>query len=136
MDHITLVLILVDRHKGLLQRGSLRGILVSDEWRGVKGREAFVRWSLSNGFSPELELDRRRPNEGYTPENCQWITRNENLVKDKRTIEYEGGFYTLKELHRKLESPVNYNTVVLRRNYGWELIEALMTPSNRGNRWR
>jgi len=51
-----------------------RGILVSDEWQE---RGNFIRWSLANGFSLDLELDRIN-NNGYSSDNCRWVTRKRN----------------------------------------------------------
>lgn len=117
------------RWKSMVQRRSLRGTFVCDEWRGLKGQEAFANWALNNGFSPELELDRKKPELGYSPENCQWITGKENKTKDRRTVEYEGEFYTLKELHNYLNSPVSYGTFMARYIVQkWPLMEAIKLP--------
>ena len=54
-----------------------KGITVCDEWT-----ESFLRffeWSLRNGFSPELELDRIDNDGNYCPENCRWVTHKENM---------------------------------------------------------
>jgi hypothetical protein len=118
----------------MIQRRSLRGTPVCDEWRGAKGQKAFAEWALANGFLPELELDRKNPKLGYSPDNCQWITGKENKTKDQRKIEYEGKLYTLKELHTHLNSPVSYQTFMARRSTGWPLIEAITLP--KGSRFK
>lgn len=39
----------------------------------------FRAWALRNGYSLERNsLDRLDPSLGYSPRNCQWITRGEN----------------------------------------------------------
>lgn len=48
--------------------------------------ESFKSWSLSNGYSDSLTIDRVNPLLGYCPENCQWITHSENSGKDKRIL--------------------------------------------------
>tara|TARA_R110000772_G_scaffold74186_2_gene161664 strand:- start:184 stop:639 length:456 start_codon:yes stop_codon:yes gene_type:complete len=55
-----------------------KNIKVCDEW---KHYENFYHWSLNNGFKKELELDRIDNDKGYSPENCQWITHKENVLK-------------------------------------------------------
>lgn len=64
-----------------------RGIVVCDEWNVFTN---FRDWSLSNGFSPELELDRIDNNGNYCPENCRWTTRtmnNRNRNNTRLTVE-------------------------------------------------
>ena len=104
-------------------------IKVCEEWHGTKGRQAFVEWSLNNGFDFHLVLDRRENNGDYSPNNCQWITQKENVSKELRTIEYEGGFYTQTELVKKFAHPsVNLPCFKGRRMQGWPLEEALSRP--------
>jgi hypothetical protein len=57
-----------------------KGIIVCDEWLYY---ENFYHWSLNNGFNEKLELDRIDENKNYCPENCQWITHRENILKIK-----------------------------------------------------
>lgn len=135
-DTITLVLELVDRHKAMLQRMKQYGTHVDANWRGVSGRELFVRWSLENGYSKELQLDRIDNKLGYFPENCQYISAYENVTKERRLYEFEGKKYTLKELHKIRKGVTSYKTFVLRMWKGWELEEALFLSSSRGNSWK
>ena len=65
-----------------------KGIKVCPEWYDFK---AFKRWAMKNGFKPELELDRKNNDGDYSPDNCQWLTKTENVAKvwtdrDKATI--------------------------------------------------
>jgi len=54
-----------------------RGIKVCDEWNnGTEGHDRFVMWSLENGYSNGLSLDRIDNNKGYSPDNCRWTTRS------------------------------------------------------------
>ena len=53
-----------------------RGITVCDDWRGDFG--VFYNWAMNNGYAKGLEIDRRNNNEGYSPENCRWVTRSIN----------------------------------------------------------
>jgi hypothetical protein len=60
-----------------------RGITVCDEWLASPVR--FIEWSLENGFSEELEIDRRDNNRGYSPDNCRWVTALVNMNNTRNT---------------------------------------------------
>lgn len=52
-----------------------RGITVCDEWKN--SFEAFHDWSIENGYSDELTIDRIDVDGNYEPSNCRWITMKE-----------------------------------------------------------
>lgn len=55
-----------------------KGITVCDEWRDKEnGFMSFYNWSMANGYSDELTIDRRENDKGYSPNNCRWITQME-----------------------------------------------------------
>ncbi len=58
-----------------------RGILICHEW--MSNFDTFVRWSLSNGYSEALSLDRRNNDKGYSPQNCRWTTHAVQSVNIK-----------------------------------------------------
>lgn len=60
-----------------------RGITICDAWMDF---EPFCDWALNSGYSHGLELDRKDNDGGYSPENCRWITRRENLNNRRKTI--------------------------------------------------
>lgn len=60
-----------------------RGIKVCKEW--MNDFQKFKQWALKNGYKPGLSIDRIDPNGNYSPENCQWITIEENR---KRSNEF------------------------------------------------
>ena len=62
-----------------------KGIRLCDEWRN--SFEGFVLWSLSNGYSHELSIDRIDNDGNYEPRNCRWAnyetqSRNQGVRKD------------------------------------------------------
>ncbi len=71
-----------------------RGIKVCEEWEEF---EPFLSWSLSNGYSKGLDLDRKDNDGNYTPDNCRWISREENINNRRNTIKISVNGETLPE---------------------------------------
>lgn len=63
-----------------------RGIYVCEEWQKDYG--AFRDWCYAHGYQKGLELDRENNNDGYTPENCRFVTHRENLLNTHRAKKY------------------------------------------------
>jgi hypothetical protein len=53
-----------------------RGITVCPAWRS--NFLAFREWALSNSYKDDLQIDRRKNNEGYSPSNCRFVTAKQN----------------------------------------------------------
>lgn len=60
-----------------------RGITVCDEWRN--DFKSFYDWSMSNGYTDELTIDRIDSDGNYEPTNCRWATyKQQNLNRKFR----------------------------------------------------
>jgi hypothetical protein len=108
-----------------------RGIKVCKAWR--TDYRAFKKWALSNGYSDELELDRKNNNGHYSPKNCRWVTTKENS-RNKRTNRLITCFGETKCLTAWGEDPrclVSWSTLQKRLDVGWSVIEAITSPKRR-----
>ena len=108
-------------------RYGARGIKVCDEW--CNSFEAFYEWAMANGYADNLTIDRKDNDKGYSPENCRWITMEEQ-ASNKSTnhlITHEGQTFTMAEWARITGIP----RLVLKDRicrYGWDSGRALTTP--------
>ena len=102
-----------------------RGITICPEW--VNGYTKFRDWSLSNGYTENLTIDRIENDGNYEPNNCQWITNEENSKK-KRNVKltlklaneirelYKTGNYTQQDLATKYNTAqANISEIVLNK---------------------
>lgn len=55
-----------------------RGVSVCPAW--ADSYEAFRDWAMSNGYGDGLEIDRIDGTKGYSPENCRWVTRSQQMA--------------------------------------------------------
>lgn len=54
-----------------------RGIHVCDEW--LHNPNAFIEWSINNGYREGLQIDRIENDGPYAPTNCRFVTRLVNV---------------------------------------------------------
>ena len=103
-----------------------RGITVCDEWQRFK---PFCEWAMANGYADNLTLDRKDNDKGYSPENCRWVTMNEqeNNRRNNRIITFHGESLTVSQwAERNSISPSTlYSRIYI---YGWDFERAISTP--------
>lgn len=104
-----------------------RGIRVDDMWLG--SYDNFVEWARSSGYREGLTLDRIDNDGNYTPDNCRWVTWDEQ--KRNRRFCHKGVFNgevyeTLQEIADRIG--IAQNTLTKRLARGWTLERALSTP--------
>ncbi len=62
-----------------------RGISVCDEWRN--DFKAFYDWAIKNKWKPDLQIDRKDNNKGYSPNNCRIVSPGVN-ARNRTTSRY------------------------------------------------
>lgn len=66
-----------------------RGIKVCREWEN--SYTAFRDWSLANGYSDDLSIDRIDVNGDYCPENCRWVSASIQAANKRITSRNTSG---------------------------------------------
>jgi len=92
-----------------------------DEWRA--SYEAFLR---DMGPRPAGHTIERRDNDvGYTPENCRWATRREQVRnrRNSRHVMHDGKKVLLVELAESIGG--SYDTIRQRLDRGWSVEAAI-----------
>lgn len=109
-----------DRHAKIY-----KGLTVAEEWNDWL---VFYKWALDNGWKPGLTIDRINNNEGYSPDNCRWISREENN-RNRRCVEkydWNGEMLTLAQIASKegFEFGAAKRARNRIKNYGYSLYDA------------
>lgn len=107
-----------------------RGVIVCDEW--LQSREAFIKWCDETCKDITLTIDRIDVNGNYEPNNCKWVTMEQQAKNKQNSIKvnYYGTEYCLRELCRKLGYNNNeYKRIHARIAYEkWDVYKAIETP--------
>ena len=111
-------------HPGYKNYGG-RGIRVCPEWDDYV---AFRDWAISNGYSDNLTIDRIDVDGNYCPENCRWITQQEQQRnrRNNHYVDYKGQRYILKDLARL--KGMGWTTLKYRLEKGWSVEDAVDKP--------
>lgn len=102
-----------------------RGITVCKEWKD--DFQAFYDWAMNNGYDDSLTIDRIDVNGNYSPDNCRWTTRKQQ-VRNRRNNRYftiNGETNCLSEWCEIYN--VNYWKTHERLKRGWDIEKALTT---------
>lgn len=60
-----------------------KGIGVAPEWAEW---DDFKEWAIASGYQDGLELDRVDADSDYSPDNCRWITKRENVKRARAAL--------------------------------------------------
>jgi hypothetical protein len=106
-----------------------RGITICDRWLNGEGDATGFQCFLADmGQKPSQKhtLERERNDEGYSPDNCRWATRQEQALNTRgvRMVKMYGTELPLIEAVARWGA-VPYGTVVTRLWRGWPVEEAI-----------
>jgi hypothetical protein len=105
-----------------------RGISICDEWSDFK---AFYEWSMANGYSDDLTIDRIDNDGNYEPSNCRWVGWDVQS-KNRRfaTLTYNGETHTIEEWSKIIgisNSGIRYR---MQQNLP---VEKILSPKKKGD---
>lgn len=103
-----------------------KGIRVCEEWKN--NFQNFYEWSILNGYSDKLSIDRIDVSKNYEPENCRWVTmfEQQSNKSNNRIYTYNGKTQHLAKWSREYD--IEYNRLFSRLKSGWDFERALLEP--------
>lgn len=108
-----------------------RGIKICDDWKNDFLN--FYNWSIANGYSDELSIERINVNGNYEPSNCRWATLVEQAQNKQNTLylTIDGTTMRLKEWCEIYN--INYKKAHSRlKKYGEDAIDKIFYQGNLG----
>jgi len=104
-----------------------RGITICKEWLDKEnGILNFYNWSIKNGHSDDLTIDRINVNGNYEPSNCRWVDAKtqQNNKTNNLYFTYHNENLTLAEICEKYN--LTYDTTWKRLYvHGWSIERAI-----------
>lgn len=107
-------------------RGNYFSVKYCEEWENFI---PFYEWSVANGYSDELTLDRINPLGNYEPSNCRWVTQKvqQNNRTNNTIYVLNGEKHTLSEWADITK--IGRSTLSARiLKLGWSVEDAITTP--------
>lgn len=103
-----------NQHNSSYHRYGGRGITICEEWR--TDFYSFYNWSMSNGYTDDLTIDRKDTNGNYEPDNCRWTTQKEQANNRNSNIDITIGNSTRSLLEWCEIFDLDYSTINARYN--------------------
>lgn len=103
-----------------------KGVKIYDQW--LVNFHTFFDWAWDNGYNDILTIDRIDPTGDYCPENCRWVTMEEQQNNRRNNVKYDfnGNLMTLSQIAKKIN--INCNTLRSRLRSGMSFEECVTTP--------
>ena len=96
-----------------------KGVSICKDWQ--ENPLHFEDWALANGYEDNLTIDRKDETKDYSPDNCRWITGEENARWKSTTnrIDVDGEIKTGQQWAKYLGFGPNLINSYIRK-YGWD----------------
>lgn len=109
----------------IYQHYGAKGIKICDEWLGKNGFDHFHEWSIKNGYTDNLTIDRKDSTGNYEPSNCRWVTPKvqANNINTNVYLEYKGECHTIAEWSDILD--IKRTTISERKRKGYPIEDIL-----------
>jgi hypothetical protein len=97
-----------------------RGISVCKRWQN-----SFLNFmdDMGSTYTPGLDLDRKNNEGDYTPKNCRWVTRRENVMNKRNTVR------TVDVALLSEQTGIGRTTLYNRIKAGWPVEQLTRKPS-------
>ncbi|MBQ8765415.1 MAG: AP2 domain-containing protein [Clostridia bacterium] len=102
-----------------------RGIKICSEWLGESGFQNFAEWSLANGYSDDLSIDRIDVDGNYEPSNCRFADDSIQSFNRRPQKNSTGHTGVCKRKNRKYEAYIAKNGKMHHLGYFDTLEEAI-----------
>ena len=88
---------------------------------------SFYNWSMKNGYTDKLTLDRIDNNKSYSPNNCKYATRREqaNNRRSNHFLTFNNETHSLSDWSRIMG--IKYSALLNRIRRNWSVERALTT---------
>lgn len=96
-----------------------RGITVCDEWKN--DASTFFRWAFENGYQDNLTIERKNNDKGYCPENCTWVTKEEQYKNKRQNIMITYNGKTMCASDWGKETGISAQKIRWRYKHGWDV---------------
>lgn len=108
------------------------GITVCERWR--KSFAAFLE-DMGRRPTPKHQIDRINNLRGYSPGNCRWATRSQQMRNTRRTKFYTCNGRTMLLIEWAEELGIPIQTLRTRLRDGWSVEDTLSKPNDCQNRY-
>lgn len=106
-----------------------RGVRICNEW--LNDFMSFHNWSINNGYTDKLSIDRIDVNGNYEPNNCRWVDNfvQNNNKTNNRIVCINGESKTMTQWCKEYE--LDENILYSRIKRGVEGVDLLIKPKKK-----